>query len=237
MSPPTWQATVLTLFPEMFPGPLQYALAGKALQQSIWSINTINIRDFASGKHRSVDDTPFGGGAGMVMRADVIDAALKSITPLSPDIPLVYLSPRGQPFNQKIAENFASKKGIILLCGRYEGIDQRILQLWKPQEISIGDYILAGGEMAAFTVLESCIRLLPGVIGQPDSLKEESFATGLLEYPQYTKPAVWGGLSVPPVLLSGHHDEIRRWRQRMAEEITKECRPDLWQVYLKLKKE
>ena len=207
------------------------------MQQSIWSINTINIRDFASGKHRSVDDTPFGGGAGMVMRADVIDAALKSITLLSPDIPLVYLSPRGQQFTQKIAESFASKKGVILLCGRYEGIDQRILQLWKPQEISVGDYILAGGEMAAFTVLESCIRLLPGVIGQPDSLKEESFATGLLEYPQYTKPAIWNGLSVPPVLLSGHHDEIRRWRQRMAEEITKERRPDLWQTYLKLKNE
>lgn len=233
VSPPSkpWQSIVLTLFPEMFPGTLQYSLAGKALQQKIWSIETMNIRDFAVNRHRSVDDTPFGGGAGMVMRADIVDSALQEARRQAPHLPLIYLTPRGQRLTQKIVADIAKTPGAIILCGRYEAVDERLLEEWQPQEISLGDFVLSGGEPAAIALLEACIRLLPGVLGQPESLTEESFSAGLLEYPQYTKPAIWKDRGVPDVLLSGNHQRIKAWRQKQAEEITKKRRPDLWQDY------
>lgn len=231
LSSPPWHAIVLTLFPEMFPGTLQYSLAGKALQQKIWSLDTINIRDFAVNRHRSVDDTPFGGGAGMVMRADILDLALQQAKQQASHLPLIYLTPRGQRLSQKIVADIAKTPGVIILCGRYEGVDERLLEEWHPQEISLGDFILPGGEPAALALLEACVRLLPGVLGQPESLTEESFSSGLLEYPQYTKPAIWKNRPVPPILLSGNHQHIKAWRQKQAEEITQSRRPDLWQDY------
>ena len=224
-----WRATVLTLFPEAFPGPLGLSLAGKGLEKDIWRLEAVDVRDFASGRHRSVDDTPMGGGAGMVMRPDVVDRAI-SATADRPG-PLVYLSPRGRVLTARRARELAEEPGLRLLCGRYEGIDQRVLDKHGVAELSIGDYVLSGGEMAALVVLDAVVRLLPGVMGNAESPEEESFERGLLEYPQYTRPAVWEGRTVPEVLLSGHHAAIRDWRRAQSEEITRRRRPDLWARY------
>jgi len=221
----TWRASVLTLFPAMFPGPLGQSLAGRALESSVWALDVINIRDFASDRHRRVDDTPFGGGAGMVLRPDVTDAALGSVVD---DRPVVCLTPRGQPFTQADARRLASGPGVVLLCGRYEGIDQRVIEARAMQEFSIGDYVLSGGELGAMVLLDSIVRLLPGVMGAAESATEESFTCGLLEYPHYTRPAEWQGLRVPDVLLSGDHGAGGAWRRTESERITRQRRPDLW---------
>jgi tRNA (guanine37-N1)-methyltransferase len=226
-----WTAKVLTLFPEMFPGPLAHSLAGTALEGGLWSLDAVDIRGFATDKHRTVDDTPFGGGAGMVMRADVIDAAIVGAA-LS-EAPLVYLTPRGAPLTQATATALADGPGVTLICGRYEGIDQRVLDAHDVIEISLGDFVLSGGEPAALALLDSCVRLLPGVMGSDASLEEESFAGGLLEYPHYTRPADWCGRKVPDVLLSGHHRNICAWRTEQAEMTTRTRRPDLWDRYQK----
>ena len=221
----TWRATVLTLFPEMFPGPLGASLAGRALASALWSLAVVNIRDFATDRHRSVDDTPFGGGAGMVLRPDVVDAAVASV---ADDRPILCLTPRGVPFTQADAARLAGGPGVVLLAGRYEGVDQRVIDARAMQEVSIGDYVLSGGELPALVVLDACVRLLPGVMGAAASAQEESFAAGLLEYPHYTRPAEWQGRAVPPVLLSGHHEAVAAWRRAEAERITRARRPDLW---------
>ena len=225
-----WRATVLTLFPEMFPGPLACSLAGKALESGVWRLNVVDIRHFARDKHGSVDDAPFGGGPGMVMRADVVDAALES-TSRSPEEPLIYLSPRGPVLDQARVRELAVVPGVTLLCGRYEGVDERVLVARRMEEISLGDFVLSGGEPAAICLIDACVRLLPGVIGTTEALVEESFTRGLLEYPQYTRPLHWRGRSVPDVLRSGHHERIRAWRTAQAERITRERRPDLWARY------
>lgn len=229
-----WQVTVLTLFPEMFPGPLGFSLAGKALENAIWSLETVDIRDFASDKHRSVDDAPFGGGPGMVMRPDVLASALDQTLAkqcAGADIPLIYLSPRGRRADQRLVRDLAAKDGVIAICGRYEGVDERVLEAREITEVSVGDFVLSGGELAALTLLDASVRLLPGVIGEPEALSEESFARGLLEYPHYTRPQEWEGRGVPEVLLSGHHEKINAWRQRQAEALTRQRRPDLWERY------
>ena len=224
---PAWQATILTLFPEMFPGPLQASLAGQALAAKIWSFETIQIRDFGLGKHAQVDESPAGGGAGMVLRADVLGPAIDQARALSPSAPLIYLSPRGEPLTQGLVRAFANGPGVTLLAGRFEGIDERIIEARNLREISIGDYVLSGGEIAAMVLIDACVRLLPGVLGGADSLSHESFEDGLLEYPQFTKPREWQGLSIPDVLLSGDHKKIAAWRRAEAERITRERRPDL----------
>ena len=225
----TWRADILTIFPGMFPGPLSESLAGKALGAAIWSLKTTDIRDFGLGRHRSVDDTPFGGGAGMVMRPDVLDAAIGSV---ADDRPLIVLSPRGTPLTQKRAQQLSQGPGVILLCGRFEGIDQRVIEAREAEEISIGDYILSGGEIAALVLLDAVIRLLPGVMGQAESAVEESFSTALLEYPHYTRPAIWADRSVPETLTSGNHQAIAAWRREAAIAITKIRRPDLYNQYI-----
>jgi tRNA (guanine37-N1)-methyltransferase len=216
---------VLTLFPDMFPGPLAYSLAGRALQSALWSLQAVNIRGFATDRHRTVDDTPFGGGAGMVLRPDVVDAAVASV---ADERPLVFLTPRGGPLTQHDAQRYATGPGIILLCGRYEGVDQRVIEARRMQEVSIGDYVLSGGELAALVVLDAVVRLLPGVMGAEESAEEESFLHGLLEYPHYTRPAEWQGRRVPDMLLSGDHAAVAAWRRAEAERLTRERRPDLW---------
>jgi tRNA (guanine37-N1)-methyltransferase len=221
----TWRASVLTLFPGMFPGPLGQSLAGRALEAGIWSLDVTNIRDFALDRHRSVDDTPFGGGAGMVLRPDVLDAAIASV---ADERAILCPTPRGRRFSQIDARRLARTAGVILLCGRYEGIDQRIIEARQMQEISIGDYILSGGELPTMVLLDSIVRLLPGVMGAAESATEESFSRNLLEYPHYTRPAEWQGRRVPDVLLSGHHGAVAAWRQAESERITRERRPDLW---------
>jgi tRNA (guanine37-N1)-methyltransferase len=220
----TWRASVLTLFPGMFPGPLGQSLAGRALENGLWSLEVTNIRDFAQDRHRTVDDTPFGGGAGMVLRPDIVDAAVESVVD---DRPVVCLTPRGRRFTQIDAQRFADGPGVILVCGRYEGIDQRVIEQRQMQELSIGDYVLSGGELPALVMLDSIVRLLAGVMGAADSATEESFSRGLLEYPHYTRPAEWQGRRVPDVLLSGHHGAVAAWRQAESERITRERRPDL----------
>jgi tRNA (guanine37-N1)-methyltransferase len=221
----SWRASVLTLFPAMFPGPLGQSLAGRALENGLWSLQTVNIRDFATDRHRTVDDTPFGGGAGMVLRPDIVDAA---VTAVADGRPLVCLTPRGRRFVQADARRFAAAAGVILLCGRYEGIDQRVIDAHAMEEVSLGDFVLSGGELAALVMLDAIVRLLPGVMGAADSATEESFAAGLLEYPHYTRPADWCGRRVPEVLLSGHHAAVAARRRAEAERITRERRPDLW---------
>jgi tRNA (guanine37-N1)-methyltransferase len=226
-----WRATVLTIFPEMFPGPLGLSLAGKALAEGKWALEAIDIRGFATDKHRSVDDTPSGGGAGMVMRADIAAAAIDAARASMPaGAPTIYLSPRGYPFMQEQARELAGGPGVILLCGRFEGIDERVLQARNVEEISIGDYVLSGGEIAAQVVIDAVVRLMPGVAGNDSSLAEESFAQGLLEYPHYTRPREWEGRAIPEVLLSGDHKAIAKWRREQAEKLTKARRPDLWQT-------
>ena len=225
----TWRATVLTIFPEMFPGPLGLSLAGKALAEDRWSLDVLDIRDFATGKHRSVDDTPAGGGAGMVMRADIAAAAIDAARArAATEVPTIYLSPRGKPFDQMRARELAAGPGAILLCGRFEGIDVRVIEARGMEEVSIGDYVLSGGELGAMVLLDATVRLLPDVAGNEISLAEESFTDGLLEYPHYTKPREWEGRSVPEVLLSGDHGKIAAWRRQEAENLTKTRRPDLW---------
>ncbi len=224
-----WTAAVLTLFPEMFPGPLGQSLAGKALGDGIWRLETVDIRDFARDKHRSVDDAPFGGGPGMVMRPDVVDAAIAATERPGP---LIYLSPRGRPLDQARVEELAAGPGLRLLCGRFEGVDERVVEARAMEEICLGDFVLSGGEPAAIALIDACVRLLPGVVGAAETLAEESFARGLLEYPHYTRPQSWQGRAVPEVLLSGHHEEIRRWREAQAAEATRRRRPDLWERYL-----
>jgi tRNA (guanine37-N1)-methyltransferase len=228
-----WTATVLTLFEEMFPGSLGQSLAGQGLKDGLWTLETLDIRSFASDKHHSVDDTPFGGGPGMVMRADVIDAAIEKIKAQKPIRPLIYLSPRGSPLDQKRVRELAVGPGLTLLCGRYEGVDERLLEVHEIEEVSLGDFIMSGGEPAAIAMIDACVRLLPGIMGSDVSGVEESFEQGLLEYPHYTRPQAWRGIAVPEVLLSGHHEKIKEWRKRQSEEMTKERRPDLWDRYEK----
>jgi tRNA (guanine37-N1)-methyltransferase len=230
--PTPWKSLVLTLFPEMFPGPLGTSLAGQALKDGLWMLETVDIRSFARDKHRTVDDAPFGGGPGMVMRPDVLDAALTTAIAQAPTgAAAIYMSPRGQPLTQSRVRQLAAMPGIVLLCGRYEGVDQRVLEAHEVEEISLGDFILSGGEPAAITLMDAVIRILPGVMGKMASGEEESFERGLLEYPHYTRPQDWQGRPVPEVLTSGHHDKIRTWRHDQAVRITRERRPDLWQQY------
>jgi len=226
----TWSATLLTLFPEMLPGPLAHSLAGRALERGLWSLEVRDIRGFGEGRHRQVDDTPFGGGAGMVMRPDVLDRAIGATDPADAR-PLLYLSPRGAPLTQARVRALAAGPGVTLVCGRYEGVDQRVLDARGIEEVSIGDYVLSGGELPALVLLDACIRLLPGVMGAADSGTDESFSAGLLEYPHYTRPAEWQGRAVPEVLLSGHHGAIAAWRRDQAEQITRARRPDLWRAH------
>lgn len=221
----SWRATVLTLYPEMFPGPLGRSLAGRAQDRGLWSLDTRDLRAFATDRHRSVDDTPFGGGAGMVMRPDVLDAALAAT---DDGRPMICLTPRGERLTQARVAALAAGPGLVALCGRFEGIDQRVIEARGLIELSIGDYVLSGGEPAALVLLDACVRLLPGVMGEPASAAEESFSDGLLEYPHYTRPADWNGRPVPPVLLSGNHGQIAGWRRAAAEQLTRERRPDLW---------
>ncbi|HUC60442.1 MAG TPA: tRNA (guanosine(37)-N1)-methyltransferase TrmD [Alphaproteobacteria bacterium] len=225
-----WTAKVLTILPEMFPGPLGASLAGKALAAGLWALETVDIRAFASDKHRSVDDAPMGGGPGMVMRPDVLDAAIAASA--LPAAPLVYLSPRGRLIDQRRVREIAAGPGVTLVCGRFEGIDERVIEARGIEELSLGDFVLSGGEPAAIALIDACVRLLPGVVSAPASLEEESFERGLLEYPHYTRPQSWQGREVPDVLLSGHHERIKAWRLGQAERMTRERRPDLWARYL-----
>ena len=239
---PVWTVRVLTLFPDMFPGPLGASLAGKALENRVWALETVDIRTFARDKHRSVDDTPFGGGPGMVMRPDVLDAALTA-TAGEPDGPgpagrgrVIYLSPRGRLLDQELVRELVAAGRVTLLCGRYEGVDERVIEAQGLEEVSLGDFVLSGGEPAALALIDACVRLLPGVMGNQETVGEESFEGGLLEYPHYTRPAVWVDgrgetRAVPEVLLSGHHEKVKAWRLAEAERITRARRPDLWQRY------
>lgn len=247
---PIFSATALTLFPEMFPGPLGVSLAGKALAKGIWSLKALNIRDFSQDKHATVDDSPYGGGTGMVMKPDVVDRAiehakkvtsyeLRDLSPLvtrnSPPVTIIYFTPRGVPITQQLV-NRLKNENLILLCGRFEGVDQRVIDHHQMLELSLGDFILSGGEIAALALLDACVRLLPGVIGNEHAILEESFSTianssGLLEYPHYTRPPIWNDRPVPDILFSGHHEQISRWRLEQAEMITKARRPDLWEMY------
>jgi tRNA (guanine37-N1)-methyltransferase len=225
----TWQATVLTIFPEMLPGPLASSLAGKALTAGRWRLDAVDIRDFAPDRHHSVDDAPFGGGPGMVMRADVLDAAIAGAGGTGP---LILLSPRGRRLDQERVVQLAAGPGVRLICGRFEGIDERVVEARAIEEISLGDFVLSGGEPAAIALIDACVRLLPGVVGDAAALAEESFAAGLLEYPHYTRPQLWQGRAVPEVLVSGDHGRIRAWRRAEAERLTRERRGDLWARYL-----
>ena len=228
----SWRATVLTIFPEMLPGPLACSLAGKALKSGLWRLKTIDIRNFARDKHRSVDDAPFGGGPGMVMRPEVLDAAIAGSGGVGS---LILLSPRGRRLDQEQVRELAAMPGVTLICGRFEGVDERVLEARAIEEVSLGDYVLSGGEPAAIALIDACVRLIPGVLGCAETLGEESFAAGLLEYPQYTRPQLWHGRAVPEVLVSGDHRRIREWRRAQAERLTRERRPDLWERYLAAK--
>jgi tRNA (guanine37-N1)-methyltransferase len=232
-----WRARVITLFPDAFPGVLGQSLTGRALDLGIWALEPIDLRGFGLGKHRNVDDTPSGGGAGMVLRADVVDAALRAADAGLPRArwPVVFLSPRGRPFDQAMARRFATCDGLTLLCGRFEGVDQRVLDHHAVEEVSLGDFVLTGGEIAAQALLDATVRLLPGVLGNADSAVEESFAEGLLEHPHYTRPVEWEGRAIPDVLQSGNHGEIAKWRKATAEAVTQARRPDLWAAYLRAK--
>ena len=229
-----WTARVFTLYPEIFPGPLNKGLYGKALQKKAWSLEVVNIRDATEDKHKTVDDTPFGGGSGMLLKPDVLGRSIDSNIKKGERI--FYLSPKGKKFDQKIAKEIANEKTINLICGHFEGVDERILNTRNIEEISIGDYILSGGESASFVVIDAVLRLLPGVLGNEISKDEESFENGLLEYPQYTKPQIWEKQSVPEVLLSGDHAKIKDWRLSQSKDITRRRRPDLWKKYLDKKK-
>ena len=229
-----WRAKVITLFPEMFPGGLNHSLVGRALQENLWSLETINLRDFGEGKHKNVDDTPAGGGAGMILRADIVSQAIKkALSDGFEKNPIICLSARGKRFDQKMAEKLSKNDGLTLLCGRFEGIDQRVIDAYNVQEVSIGDFVLTGGEIPAQLVIDSTVRLLPNVLGNKSSLDEESFANGLLEHPQYTRPNIWNERLIPEVLTSGNHKKIREWRLQQSETLTKLRRSDLWEKYKK----
>ena len=223
-----WHATVLTIYPGMFPGPLGHALAGRALQAGRWRLEVLDIRDFATDRHRSVDDTPAGGGPGLVMQADVVAASLDQAVAGGAERPRILLTPRGRPLTQARVRDLAEGPGVVLVCGRFEGVDERVVEARGLEEVSIGDFVLSGGEVAAFVLLDACVRLLPGVMGAGESAGEESFEDGLLEYPHYTRPQVWEGRPIPDVLTSGDHGRIARWRRAEAERVTRERRPDLW---------
>ena len=226
-----WQAQVFTLYPEVFPGPLSKGLYGKALSKELWNLKVVNIRDVAEDKHKTVDDTPYGGGTGMLLKADILANSLDQ--KIKKGERVFYLSPKGKKFDQKLAQDLSKEKSISLICGHFEGVDERVLSTRNIEEISIGDYILSGGETAALVVLDSVLRLLPGVLGNEKSASEETFENGLLEYPQYTKPQIWEEKSVPDVLLSGDHSKIKDWRLSQSEAITRDRRPDLWEKYKK----
>jgi len=228
----TWRTSVLTLFPDMFPGPLGASLAGRALEDEIWALETVDIRGFARDKHGSVDDTPMGGGPGMVMRPDVLAAAIDQTWSVDDGRPLLYLSPRGELMTQTMVHELAAGAGAVLICGRYEGLDERVLEARPVRQVSMGDYVLSGGEIAALALIDAVVRLLPGVVGDARSVTEESFEQGLLEYPHYTRPQVWEERGIPEVLLSGHHAKIAAWRRQQAEKVTRTRRPDLWQRYV-----
>jgi len=228
----TFRASVLTLYPEMFPGTLGQALAGKALADGIWSLDVTQIRDFAADRHRSVDDTPAGGGAGMVLRADILARAIDHVAPPDDARPRLLMSPRGRSFDQAMARDLAAGPGAVIVCGRFEGVDERVIEARDLTEVSIGDYVLSGGEVAAQVVLDAAIRLLPGVMGNMVSGEAESFETGLLEHPHYTRPSEWEGRTIPEVLTSGNHGRIEAWRRERAEALTRERRPDLWTRYI-----
>lgn len=227
----TWQADILTLFPEMFPGPLGCSLAGRALERNLWACRTHDLRPFGRGVHKALDDAPFGGGAGMVMRPDVLDDALTSIRQADDGRPVIYPTPRGHRLEQKDIARYVQGEGVVILCGRFEGVDERVLEKHAIEQVCMGDFVLSGGEIPALALLDGCVRLLPGVMGSALSGEEESFSAGLLEYPQYTRPATWEGRDVPPVLLSGNHGEIARWRDEKSIAVTRTRRPDLWAVY------
>ena len=231
-----WTADVITLYPNLFPGVLGESIVGKSLEENKWALETVNLRDFGIGAHKKVDDTPAGGGAGLVLRADVIEPALeKSISSSRKGRPLVYMSPRGKRFDQTLAKKWAAAPGVIILCGRFEGIDERILERYNIDEISLGDFVMTGGEIAAQAMIDATVRLLPNILGNPESPLDESHSNGLLEYPQYTKPAEWKGQKIPDTLLSGHHENIAKWRIDQAKIKTKKYRPDLWKAWNKTK--
>lgn len=234
-----WHAKVITLFPEMFPGVLGGSLMGRALDQGLWRLETVALRDFGAGRHRNVDDTPAGGGAGMVLRADVVGAAVDHAMAGLPNDPgrwpIVYVSPRGRRFDQAMARAWAQTDGVTLLCGRFEGVDQRVLDHYNMLEVSLGDFVLTGGEIAAQAMIDATVRLRPGVLGNETSTEEESFADGLLEHPHFTRPAIWQGRPIPEVLMSGHHGKIAQWRRAMSESLTRQRRPDLWDAFLRRK--
>ncbi len=226
----SWTAQIITLFPQAFPGVLGESLTGKALQDGLWQLQTYDLRNYGIGKHRNVDDTPAGGGAGMVLRADVLEKAIMDARQgTKGTAPLVYLSPRGRRFDQAMARDWARMDGVTMLCGRFEGVDERVLQHFGIQEVSLGDFVMTGGEIAAQAMIDATVRLLPGVLGNAESAIEESFSSGLLEHPQFTKPALWQGHAIPEVLLSGNHAKIAAWRRAMSEKITQDRRPDLWE--------
>jgi tRNA (guanine37-N1)-methyltransferase len=224
---PIWRATVLTLFPEMFPGPLGVSLAGRALISGLWALDARDIRNSATDKHRSVDDTPAGGGPGMVLRADVLAAAIDAAN-VTPEVPRLLMSPRGRPLTQSLVRELASGAGALIVCGRFEGVDQRVIEGRRLEEVSIGDYVLSGGEIAAMALIDACVRLLPGVMGKTESGADESFSDGLLEYPQYTRPQSFEGAQIPEILISGDHAKVAAWRKAEAEALTRARRPDLW---------
>nr|WP_040610305.1 tRNA (guanosine(37)-N1)-methyltransferase TrmD [Oceaniovalibus guishaninsula] len=228
-----WEARIVTLLPEAFPGVLGLSLTGRALSAGLWRLSTIDLRAFGEGRHRNVDDTPAGGGAGMVLRPDVVDRALAQAAEGTDRAqwPVVYLSPRGAPFDQRTARRLAACRGVTLLCGRFEGVDQRVLDAWQVEEISLGDFVLTGGEIAAQALIDATVRLIPRVLGNEASTVDESFSDHLLEHPQYTRPATWSGRDIPDILLSGHHGRIADWRRDMAERLTRERRPDLWRAW------
>jgi len=229
-----WRAQVVTLLPQAFPGVLGESLTGRALKDGLWQLDTVDLRRFGEGKHRNVDDTPAGGGAGMVLRPDVMGRAIdEARSTMPPAAPILYLSPRGRPFDQAMARGLATTPGITLICGRFEGLDERVIQHYGIQEVSLGDFVLTGGEIAAQALIDATVRLIPGVLGNADSTEEESFSEGLLEHPQYTRPPEWKGHKIPDVLMSGHHGEIAKWRHEQAKEITRTRRPDLWAAYQK----
>jgi tRNA (guanine37-N1)-methyltransferase len=232
--PGAWTAQVITLVPQVFPGVLGASLTGKALDEGHWALETVDLRQFGEGKHRNVDDTPVGGGPGMVLRPDVMGKALDATADargMREAWPILYLSPRGEPFRQAKAQRLARCEGVTLICGRFEGLDERVLEHYAIEEVSIGDFVMTGGEIAAQAMIDATVRLLPGVLGNEASADDESFSHGLLEHPQYTRPADWRGLEVPEVLMSGHHGRIEKWRREMSEKLTRERRPDLWQAY------
>lgn len=227
-----WKAQVITLLPEAFPGVLGLSLTGRALKDGLWQLETVPLRQFGEGKHRNVDDTPAGGGAGMVLRPDVMaDAIDHARVRIAPMAPLIYLSPRGRPLTQKLAQQLAAGPGVTLICGRFEGLDQRVIDHYNIIEVSLGDFVLTGGEIAAQAMIDATVRLLPGVLGNEASTEEESFSDGLLEHSQYTRPATWRGMEIPPVLMSGHHGEIAKWRRVQSEDLTRDRRPDLWEAH------